>query len=102
MDGVDRIAALEQKLVEQLRANGWLREDLTAALGLIAWLQQDNADFRAHLEKTVTVCQLPMLPKDNPSEGAHSLCGTLPLAPPLSDLSVRRQSESDGRSCARR
>jgi transposase len=55
---VDRIGALEQKLVEQLMANGRLREDLSAALGVIvrleldmARLEQDNADLRAQLAK---------------------------------------------------
>jgi transposase len=48
---VDRIAALEQKLVEQLLANGRLRDDLSAALGMIARLEQDNADLRAQLAK---------------------------------------------------
>jgi transposase len=48
---VDRIAALEQKLVELLRENGRLREELAAALGVIALLEQDNADLRAQLAK---------------------------------------------------
>ncbi len=48
---MDRTAALEQKLVELHLSNGRLREDLAAALGVIARLQQDNADLRAQLAK---------------------------------------------------
>jgi transposase len=48
---VDRIAALEQKLVELLLVNGRLREDLAGALGVIARLEQDNTDLRAQLAK---------------------------------------------------
>ena len=48
---MDRIAALEQKLVELFLANGRLREDLAAASGVIARLEQDNAELRARLAK---------------------------------------------------
>ena len=38
-------------LAELLSANGRLREDLAAALGVIALLEQDNADLRGQLAK---------------------------------------------------
>jgi hypothetical protein len=44
---VDRIAPLEQNFVERLQANGRLRDDLSAALAVIARLDQDNANPRA-------------------------------------------------------